>query len=104
MIPHPPLMIGAMPDNPTNPSSAPTNPTSNNTNAINSLLTSIMEALVKTLLERMAASPTYTPTIHKTNYDKPPIYNVQKLDKNATGAQIQDWISGVQRGNEEQLY
>jgi hypothetical protein len=84
---------GSSPQNPPNPG----NPTSG-------LSTSTMETLVKTLLERMAAPPAPKPTTLKTDYDKPPTYNVQKLDENATGSQIQDWVSGITRGNEDRLH
>ena len=73
-------VIGSSPQNPPNPEN-PQNPT-------NDFSISTMEILVKTLLEHMVIPPTPKPIILKTNYDKPPTYNVQKLNENTIGFQI----------------
>jgi len=98
-----PIATGSAPANPT-----PANPVTSGSQA------STMEALMtlflqnqqaqqalqqsqQALLERLA--PASTPAPRKTDYEKPPLYNVAKLKRGVTEAVLQDWIAAVKTGD-----
>ena len=86
-------------ETPLSPLAGPSHSNNNNSNA-NINVAEIVQAAVTAVLNAHDARP----KPRRQDYDKPPTYNVQELEENATGSQIQDWISGIKRGNEERLY
>ena len=88
--------VGPVRNSPVN--SSVNSPIDNNVNA------SMAEIIATAVTAALTAQQSQQPKPRRQDYDKPPTYNVQELDENAIGAQIQDWISGISRGNEERLH
>src|SRR4051794_30449812 len=104
-----PLTENPMPEFPSITAALPNPVIGNQAPTMENLITMFLQGqqAQQVLLEHLTATPASTPTIttsHKTDYKKPPLYNVPKLKGGVSEAVLQDWTTAVQTGDTTQQY